>query len=599
MTPRQLDLAHQFCERVGKADLLDYLDLSADASSDEARAALKARRKKMQGMQSNAKFQDEARELIKKYSALEAVLVDPQEHVRDMARRREADKLPILEMTIKGVLAGGAPSPEQEAYLRKNALELGVSESAFDTLLAKLKAEAGTPPTPERTDEVPTVPPRSRSGSPAPVSRLPAGPPASPSRSARSRSKGPPDLGRLGAVVAEGEPPTPSSRLVKRTPASPSRPSPPVTPRPVPRRPEAHTDVVLTDAATAPPVRRRTSGPEPSTEQPTAPRRRSPPSPAEEARLDGGDSLQLIGPPRVDVEVVGRNPARAWLQVRLLGELPLAADVTCEDAWLTAVPSHLDPSRSEHRIELTIDPDKMFGRVDTTAVHIHNRLGDKLVIPVEATRKVNWQPLLLIGSSAGGLALVLAVVLLMGQWMATPGTAESLTVTVDPSAEAILVDGKKRGSGTSVVYEKPPTGEHTIEVVQHNFRNAQTTVTLEPGETRVVPIRLEFKDQDGPDYRPLPDDEAFLLPPDPKRQTQLRERLMGCLNRTPQGDLRYEGEVVIYLLRDGRAGGVHLIHQEPIPEGVASCLRRQAATLSYPALGSGDYARVNVRFKYP
>lgn len=152
MTPRQLDVAHEFCERVSVDDLLDYLGLAADASADEARAALKARRRKMQGMQSNPKFRDEARLLIRNFQALDAVLGNPGAHVRDMATRRESTHLPILEMTIRGVLTGGSLSSEQEAYLRANAAELGVSNNSFDQLLRRLQVETHT----ERSKPGPT-----------------------------------------------------------------------------------------------------------------------------------------------------------------------------------------------------------------------------------------------------------------------------------------------------------------------------------------------------------------------------------------------------------------------------------------------------------
>ena len=188
MTPRQLDVAHEFCERVGTTDLLAYLGLSPDAAVEEAKAALKARRRKMQGMQSNPKFRDEARLLIKHFQVLDAVLADPAAHTKDMAGRRESTQLPILEMTIRGVLAGGALSSEQESYLRNNARDLGVSDDVFSALLVRLQQEmihGGT----KRGNTPPVVPSRLA----APTARHPPRParsvPRPPSSSSRSISR--------------------------------------------------------------------------------------------------------------------------------------------------------------------------------------------------------------------------------------------------------------------------------------------------------------------------------------------------------------------------------------------------------------------------
>ena len=122
MNSRNLDLAAQFCELVNKPHLLEYLGLPEDASPDAAQKKLKARRKYMQGMQSNPKYKSEAIFLIKNFGALSRVLEDPIPYLKDAKRRAESKHLPVLEMTIKGVLAGGSLTHEQEDYLRRNAL---------------------------------------------------------------------------------------------------------------------------------------------------------------------------------------------------------------------------------------------------------------------------------------------------------------------------------------------------------------------------------------------------------------------------------------------------------------------------------------------
>src|SRR5690606_1765364 len=120
-----------------------YLGVPEDTASGEARQKLKARRKYMQGMQGNPKYKQEALYLIKHFAALDAVLSDPAAYLTDARRRAESVHLPILEMTVRGVLAGGNLTAEQEEYLRRNAVELGVSEPTFDALLDRLTREMG------------------------------------------------------------------------------------------------------------------------------------------------------------------------------------------------------------------------------------------------------------------------------------------------------------------------------------------------------------------------------------------------------------------------------------------------------------------------
>lgn len=637
MTPRQLDLAHEFCERVGKADLLDYLELGADASSEDARAALKARRRKMQGMQSNPKFRDEARLLIRNFQALDAVLAEPSEHVRDMGRRRESNHLPILEMTIRGVLAGGPLTTEQEAYLRANARELGVSESSFDALLARLQAEPpGTPASarPRPISASPAsarstaatrtpAPPRSPRGadlreasgalgdlsapyspphrtSPPPVNRgrsanRPEVSPEAPTVMDDPASGGrppsvPPDLrspdlrtADLRGVlprVSKSTPPPQDRRARPDNPPSPLRTSPLLRPSP------------LTDAATAPPVRMRTASNSPPTEQTTAPRQVAP-----YLIGDDGGTLELASPSRVEVEVFGRRSETFEISVNLLGDLPVAARVSADDPWLTLTPTRLDPARRGHKITVTVHADRMFKDKDESSVRIFNDLGDQLVVAVMATRKVNWMPML-VGAAAvlGVLAVGMGGYLLFQQLM-TPVHAKQLTIRIDPTSEAVFFDQKPVGSGPVVRMDKPPVGEHTITVVQPNFKASDQVITLAPDDDRILPIRLELT---APlDWEPNADDVRFELP-DLTKVKQIQVDLQACAANTRQGTAPYQGTVKIHVMQDGRVGGVHIEPADRVPSEVQQCITRRAAVVSYPLLPADhDYAEVIATFEYP
>jgi hypothetical protein len=160
LRPEDLELAAEFCKMVGAPNLLAYLGLDEHADPVEARGRLKARRKFMQGMQSNPKYKREALFLIKNFTSLNELLNDLPEYLADARRRAESEHLPVIEMTVRGVLAGGQVTEEQIAYLRRNALELGVSEVTFRELLQQVGRELGLTfdqeePTPAPVDGVP------------------------------------------------------------------------------------------------------------------------------------------------------------------------------------------------------------------------------------------------------------------------------------------------------------------------------------------------------------------------------------------------------------------------------------------------------------
>lgn len=176
MDPRHLELAAEFGKLTGNADLIAYLGLPPGATTTEARASLRARRKKMQGMQANPKYRREAVFLIKHSGAFEALLEDIDAYMQASIASHEAGQIPILEMAIQGALAGGSLSDEQRNHLRDMARKLSISDSTFDDTLDRLAANQTTtrPFVPQSNPtQAPTAPPvRTRThgpGSPPPV----------------------------------------------------------------------------------------------------------------------------------------------------------------------------------------------------------------------------------------------------------------------------------------------------------------------------------------------------------------------------------------------------------------------------------------------
>jgi SAM-dependent methyltransferase len=138
-----LDVAAAFCRLVQTEDLFQYLGLEKNCSAEEALAALSKKRKYMQGMQGNPKFKDSAKFLIKNYRALEEVLSKPSLHLDASRKAIEDAKLPMLEFALAGVLSDGVMSPQEEAFLRTVALELGISVATYEAVVSEKAAAAG------------------------------------------------------------------------------------------------------------------------------------------------------------------------------------------------------------------------------------------------------------------------------------------------------------------------------------------------------------------------------------------------------------------------------------------------------------------------
>lgn len=142
LEPGDLEAAAEFCRLVQTADLFEYLGISPESPPEAAREALAKKRKHMQGMQGNPKFKDSATFLIKNFRRLERVIEDPPAHVEASRRAREDERIPMLELALQGILADGVVTREEEAFLRRAALELGISEDRYEEVLGARLREA-------------------------------------------------------------------------------------------------------------------------------------------------------------------------------------------------------------------------------------------------------------------------------------------------------------------------------------------------------------------------------------------------------------------------------------------------------------------------
>jgi SAM-dependent methyltransferase len=132
---RDLNIAADFCKIVETSDLLEYLGLQPDCTTEVALESLGKKRRYMQSMQNNPKFKSSAKYLIKNMRSLERTLADPQAHVADMATAREDELMPMLHIALDGVLADRVLKAEEESFVRKLAIDIGVSEARYEAAL--------------------------------------------------------------------------------------------------------------------------------------------------------------------------------------------------------------------------------------------------------------------------------------------------------------------------------------------------------------------------------------------------------------------------------------------------------------------------------
>lgn len=559
MNSRNLDLAAQFCELVNKPHLLDYLGLPEDASPDAAQKKLTARRKYMQGMQSNPKYKQEAMFLIKNFSSLTEVLKLPVEYMDDAKRRAESQHLPVLRMTIQGVLAGGTLNHDQEDFLRRNAVELGVSEKTFEALLDELcsASEVARANADVRVNEreLQTLDFYAILGVPRHATRDEI---YTRYRTRKDESQALTDPGQRESDrmrVEKAWKILGSEEDRRKYDLTWTRTGPPARNR---------QPLVQSTASTAPPIRNRIDDP-----------------PAADTSLRPA-SLELLSGRRQVVELTG-TPVSVAVEVRNGGEKPLRGSVTSDKSWLKVLTPALDPTAKQQQIRLEIHPDSVAGNADAGQIRIVLENGQSASVVFEVQRTRSLIPLL---AGAVGVLAVAAVSLLVYLLVFRDTTA---VIEVDPWAEEILIDGTVLGSGNRLVLDNPP-GTATVTVRHPNFKPWVKDVDLSAGQT----VRAELELLGRMDFQPDASMKRAKLDQDVAGQTMatFRPRLDRCLKSGRIGNEDMKGVLKIHVGPKGVTTGYSLEGDGDRSTAVLECLRRQTAGPIFPALPVGDFATV-------
>ena len=133
-----------FLRLVGHSTLFDYYDLAKDAAPEETRVTLDERRRWAQSQQSNPKFQEEARWLIRHHALIATVLLDRRElYLRRIDQHRLQKSLDMLTLFVRGALRGDTLSAEAEAVVLDQAKSLGVPEDISKEHITRALKEKG------------------------------------------------------------------------------------------------------------------------------------------------------------------------------------------------------------------------------------------------------------------------------------------------------------------------------------------------------------------------------------------------------------------------------------------------------------------------
>ena len=143
MADKELEVAAEFCKLVDTADLLEYLGLPKDSAPPVVQEALGKKRRRLQSMQSNPKYRDSAKFLIKNYRSFERVLENPIAHLEYQRGIKELELLPYVEIAMAAIMADGHIDTAEETFIRTKALELGISLETYKRRFNELRVENG------------------------------------------------------------------------------------------------------------------------------------------------------------------------------------------------------------------------------------------------------------------------------------------------------------------------------------------------------------------------------------------------------------------------------------------------------------------------
>lgn len=523
MEKRELEEIERFFAGLGHRTPLAYYGLPEDADAAAIEAALKKRRAWAQGQQANPKYRNEALFLIKSNTMMRRLLIEQHdeyvEHfgegnprlteLNDFVRKHLSDTgwNPASEVAIRAL--GKRLEFEDslvEARIQAIARDLNVKREgdadlgdlgvidAYELLAAEHNASAAELEAAYRARYrwARSLKDHEKSGQVLAALdaawRILQNPERRAAYDAHRQElgeateeveKGARALGELLAGAGSSEESRSSAVLLEavrqRGMGTTPRPEPPALSMPMPAGSDA---VPLSPPPLAAEIQGRTIG------------------------LASGPQMVRDRAPRLKVPVkvpvliqLPRSGSLNWsLRVVNEGQGRMPGKVVSDVPWLVPSRDWLDPLAREQDVVVEVLGGLMPGRIATGTVTVVTDHGQRVPVTIEARRATLVGPLLallaLLALGAGGWAG-------MQWWRASqaPPPVAVLRLTVDPPAEAVMVDGARVGAGASVEVRPPGAGRpFRIRLERAGFRPHEEMITL--GETSLSrAVRLELVDK--------------------------------------------------------------------------------------------------------
>ncbi len=575
---KHLDAAAELCGIVGARDLFAWLALPRECDEAVALDTLRAKRKRMQGMQANPKYRDEALFLIKHFQAIQDAVTDKAVHLEDMRFRTMSSHLPSLELTIRGVLAAGDLVPEQEAFLRHSADELGVDSQTFEGLIERLCRETGVARAFAPPPLLLPVPGAQHLVNHYAVLGVPPG-------SAIEDIK----VAHKEGMVRLKRHPDPTVRVVLasqmdfalRVLADPAT------------RAAFDASPVVTASVTGAPARARVMAPDLSGRSRRA-------TPAGDLLLSGDGlpaRVELVGETVRQIRLVD-GLREVVIALRNAGDQPMAGTVHSTAVWLVPHRKELDAHAKLQDIRFRVDADRANDEDRGTIVVDAGEAG-RVEVRFEAFRPKSFRdygrnamfvlvPILLVGSMTAGLFAWQRFAPKPAPKVIEAPVALPWVIRIDPSAAEVRVNDVFAGRGPIVSVRGLPNGPARLTVLQPNFKPFDQTVDAEQGRSIDVVLqqirRLDQQPAQGLVRTLVPAKEA-----DPAI-AHAADNMEACARERASPGSLATGTVNIYIGKDGVPFGLDVSGDQVGDASLKLCIERWAAGVSLPPLPSGDYA---------
>jgi hypothetical protein len=313
-------------------------------------------------------------------------------------------------------------------------------------------------------------------------------------------------------------------------------------------------------------------------------------------------SLRVVGSKHHRVRT-GKQTFPIHVTLQNTGSGQMTGSIVCDLDWVTISPAFLSPNRSEHTIEILIDPEKMPANSATANIVVNTDHGESETITVDAQRHLVSPIILLVAA----LALLAITGLVGGIYISgvfgtapAPPVRTILTVHIDPPAGEVFIDDTLVGKqGTlSLVDAFPIDTTFQLRVELDGFEPWTKEVMVPMGQQIRVEADLLLRDPMAfvitPTMRAAEIDAKTIL----HRIENHKEPLANCLTRHLKTDSPYLAAVTARIIVSSRGyvATVEYLGANFDSPPVERCLSRQLRALKLPII-PGDYAVFEYTFR--